>query len=92
MSSTVPIKHEPNASHIHITVQNQQGAKVAFQIKPTTTMKRLKASYCERQSIHIGAIRFLYSDGERVMDDDTPASKNLQDNEIIDAVMEQTGG
>jgi small ubiquitin-related modifier len=41
--------------------------------------------------LDIKTVRFLY-DGEKVKDDDTSEKLNLENGDIIDAMVEQTGG
>ncbi len=48
-------------------------------------------AYCTRQGMAANAVRFLY-DGERLREDATPASLNMEDQDVIDAVAQQTGG
>jgi small ubiquitin-related modifier len=65
--------------------------EVFFKIRKTTVLKRLMEAYCSRQGLQVGNVRFLY-DGERLKDDSTPESLNMEDNDVIDAVAQQTGG
>lgn len=48
-------------------------------------------AYCSRQGVQQASVRFLY-DGERLKDDQTPESLNMEDDDVIDAVAQQTGG
>jgi len=48
-------------------------------------------AYCQRQAIDANSIRFLY-DGQRIQAEHTPKELDMEDNDIIDAVLQQTGG
>lgn len=61
-------------------------------------------AYCQRQSINPASIRFLY-DGQRLKEDQNPGivcvkparyltilQLNMEDRDVIDAVIQQTGG
>lgn len=62
-----------------------------FKIRKTTPLKRLMDAYCSRQGLQASNVRFLY-DGERLKDDSTPEGLAMEDNDVIDAVAQQTGG
>eukprot|EP00010_Vexillifera_abyssalis_P009082 CAMPEP_0201547128 /NCGR_PEP_ID=MMETSP0173_2-20130828/3535_1 /ASSEMBLY_ACC=CAM_ASM_000268 /TAXON_ID=218659 /ORGANISM="Vexillifera sp., Strain DIVA3 564/2" /LENGTH=88 /DNA_ID=CAMNT_0047956053 /DNA_START=1567 /DNA_END=1833 /DNA_ORIENTATION=+ len=84
------VKPEPNA-HINLKVVSQNGAEVCFRIRRKTKFQKLIDAYCERQSINPGAIRFLY-DGERIQADQTPHDLEMEDGDVIDALLQQQGG
>ena len=48
-------------------------------------------AYCNSKQIQFDSVRFLH-DGERVNPEDTAESRELEDNDVIQAVLEQTGG
>jgi len=48
-------------------------------------------AYCQRQGISQNSIRFLY-DGQRIQPERTPKELDMEDSDIIDAVLQQTGG
>jgi len=82
---------EKPSDHINVRVVSQDGNEVYFKIRKSTPMKKLMAAYCGRQSVSEDAIRFLVN-GQRILPDQTPNSLDLEDNDIIDAVLAQTGG
>lgn len=84
-------KGEEKPKHISVKVVSQDGNEVYFKTKKTTPMRKLMEAYCSRQAVSMSAIRFLY-DGERVQPDSTPDKMGMEDDEIIDAVLQQTGG
>lgn len=84
-------KKEEGTTHLNLRVLSQNGNEIFFKMKPTTKLSRLMKAYCERQSISSSAVRFLY-DGQRVQDEQTPADLDMEENDIIDVVLQQTGG
>jgi len=76
---------------IQLRVVNQDGTEVVFKIKRQTPLKKLIEAYCSRQGLDMNSIRFLY-DGNRIQAEQTPKELNMDDNDIIDAVLSQTGG
>jgi small ubiquitin-related modifier len=82
---------EGKSDHINLRVVAQDGGEVFFKIKKTTALRKLIDAYCERQAISPASIRFLY-DGQRIREEQTPKELDMEDNDIIDAVLQQTGG
>lgn len=78
-----------SSEHINLRVVAHDGGEVYFKIKQSTTLGKLMAAYCDRQSISPNAIRFLF-DGQRLKDHQTPKDLNMEDNDIIDAALQQT--
>ena len=48
-------------------------------------------AYCNRNGYPITSVRFIY-EGESIKDTDTPESLKMEDNDEIDAMIEQHGG
>eukprot|EP01114_Cavostelium_apophysatum_P000714 TRINITY_DN1064_c0_g1_i2.p1 TRINITY_DN1064_c0_g1~~TRINITY_DN1064_c0_g1_i2.p1 ORF type:complete len:104 (-),score=14.20 TRINITY_DN1064_c0_g1_i2:40-351(-) len=88
-SQSAEVKTDPNT--INLRVVAQDGSEVYFKIKKNTPLRKLMEAYCQRQSVDQNSIRFLY-DGQRLSPDQTPKELELEDNDIIDAVLQQTGG
>lgn len=63
----------PAENKVHIAVKDRAGNCMHFLIKPTTPLAKLMACYNEAKSHAPGFLRF-YSDGQRVLDTDTPES------------------
>ncbi|KAI0700264.1 ubiquitin-like protein [Cerioporus squamosus] len=85
-----PKMEEANAP-INIKVVTQTGEEVFFKIKRNTKLSKLQGAYANKVGKDVGSIRFLY-DGQRITDDDTPASLEMDDNDTIDVMVEQVGG
>lgn len=82
---------EQAQEHITLKVKSHEGNEIFFKIKKGTILKKLMDSYCQRQGISPQTVRFLY-DGERIPEDATAESLGMEDNDTIDAMVEQTGG
>ncbi|GBE86053.1 Ubiquitin-like protein pmt3/smt3 [Sparassis crispa] len=85
-----PKAEEANAP-INIKVATQTGEEVFFKIKRNTKLSKLQGAYAAKVGKDVSSIRFLY-DGNRINDDDTPASLDMEDNDTIDVMVEQVGG
>jgi len=62
-----------------------------FKIKKSTPLKKLMNAFCSRQAVEINQMVFLY-DGQRVLPEETPAQLGMEDGDLIDAMLHQTGG
>ena len=83
-------KDEPG-ERMKITVTAQSGANVVFAIKPTMAMIKMFDAYCGRVGVSPGRVRFLYN-GERLQPENTPKELDMHDGDVVDAVLQQTGG
>jgi small ubiquitin-related modifier len=70
---------------------SQNGEETFFKIKKTTKMSKVFQTYAAKKGVQVGSIRFLL-DGERIEADSTPKMLELEDQDQIDCVLEQTGG
>ncbi|KUJ13917.1 ubiquitin-like protein [Mollisia scopiformis] len=77
--------------YLNVKVVDQSRNEVFFKIKMHTPLKKVMDAYCERQSIRREDIRFVL-EGERITDNDTPLSKEMEDGDSIEVFREQTGG
>ena len=76
---------------ITIRVKDQAGEEIFFKVKNTTKMSKVFAAYAQRKSVQQTSLRFLL-DGERINNDDTPKTLELEDQDQIDCLLEQYGG
>ncbi|OEH80585.1 ubiquitin-like protein smt3 [Cyclospora cayetanensis] len=72
-------------------MQLKDGSEVYFKIKRRTKLEKLMTAYCNRLGQSIDSVRFLY-DGERVKPEKTPMDLGIEDGDVIDAMVQQTGG
>ncbi|EJD06164.1 ubiquitin-like protein [Fomitiporia mediterranea MF3/22] len=84
-------KVEDANAPINIKVLSAQGEEVYFKIKRSTKLSKLQTAYAHKIGKEVSTIRFLY-DGERINEDDTPASLDMEENDTIDVMVEQVGG
>ena len=70
----------------------QDGNEIFFKIKRTTPLKKLMQAYCERQSVDMNSIAFLW-DGARIRAEQTPDEVSLDarfGREYVDAKIQTT--
>jgi small ubiquitin-related modifier len=82
---------KPGGEHINLKVKAQDGSTVYFKVKKTTQLRKLMDAYCKRQGKDMAQVRFLF-DGERILEDHTPADLQMEDEDEIDVMVAQTGG
>ncbi|KAK2648595.1 hypothetical protein Ddye_016084 [Dipteronia dyeriana] len=58
-------------AHINLKVKGQDGNEVFFRIKRSTQLRKLMTAYCDRQSVELNSIAFLF-DGRRLRAEQTP--------------------
>ncbi|TEB35282.1 ubiquitin-like protein [Coprinellus micaceus] len=85
------VKQEDANATINIKVVSSTGEEVFFKIKRSTKLSKLQGAYASKVGKDVSSIRFLY-DGERIQEDDTPSSLDMEDNDTIDVMVEQVGG
>ncbi|KIM63112.1 hypothetical protein SCLCIDRAFT_1214405 [Scleroderma citrinum Foug A] len=91
---TQSVKAENNTGDnapINVKVVSSSGDEVFFKIKRNTKLSKLQGAYANKVGKDVASIRFLY-DGNRINEDDTPSSLDMEDNDTIDVMVEQVGG
>ncbi|KIN99164.1 hypothetical protein M404DRAFT_155796 [Pisolithus tinctorius Marx 270] len=83
------VKPEGDNSPINVKVVSSTGDEVFFKIKRNTKLSKLQGAYANKVGKDVASIRFLY-DGNRINEDDTPASLDMEDNDTIDVMVERT--
>jgi len=76
---------------LRVRVKDQAGVVIFFKVKPTTKMRKVFEAYAQRKGVQFSSLRFLL-DGERITDEDTPKTLELEDSDQIDCLLEQYGG
>lgn len=79
------------SDQLNIQVQNSDGSKVKFRVKRVTRMEKVFEAYCKKMGLNINQIRFIF-DGNKIGKQQTPEELELEDNDLIEVVVEQTGG
>ncbi|KAI7731019.1 hypothetical protein M8C21_017413 [Ambrosia artemisiifolia] len=77
-------------AHINLKVKNQDNVELFFKIKRNTQLKKLMNAYCDRMSVELNSIVFLF-DGRRIRGDQTPDELEIEEGDEIDAMLPQTG-
>ena len=72
-------------------MKDQQGSEVQFKIKKSTPLRKLMDANCSRLGLQASQVRFMV-DGERIAPDDIAEKLGLEDEDLSDVAMEQTGG
>ena len=70
---------------------NADGAEVYFKIRRNTALKKLMDAYCKKQGVNRQSVRFLF-DGAPLDESKTPDDLEMENDDVIDAMIEQTGG
>ncbi|KAG4442861.1 hypothetical protein IFR05_001657 [Cadophora sp. M221] len=86
-----PEQKPQGGEHINIKVIDQSSQEICFKIKRSTQLKKVMNAYCQRQGLDMKAVRFLF-DGERLQEDDTPTSREMEEDDVIEVFLEQLGG
>lgn len=84
-------KDKDGNTHIQLKVRSVDGHEVYFRIKRKTKMDKLMSTYCSRLGQQLDSVRFLY-DGERIHGHQTAEQLGMEDNDLIDAMVQQVGG
>mmetsp|Transcript_93793 Transcript_93793/g.130199 ORF Transcript_93793/g.130199 Transcript_93793/m.130199 type:complete len:95 (+) Transcript_93793:51-335(+) len=79
------------AEPITIRVRDQTGEETFFKIKKSTKMQKVFETYASRKGVQSQSLRFLL-DGERIEPYQTPQDLDLDDQDQIDCMLEQSGG
>lgn len=81
----------PMTRHSQQPLSLQTGEETFFKIKKSTKMSKVFETYAQRKGVQSSSLRFLL-DGERIDGDNTPKMLELDDQDQIDCMLEQTGG
>ncbi|KAL7580531.1 hypothetical protein ACA910_003659 [Epithemia clementina (nom. ined.)] len=76
---------------ITVRVRDQTGEETFFKIKRTTKMQKVFDTFATRKGVQATSLRFML-DGERIDPTQTPKTLELDDQDQIDCMLEQSGG
>ena len=76
---------------ITISLRGSDGKNQPFKVKMDTLFRKVFKAYSERAGVDVTSVHFLY-DGARLNEMDTPKMLEMQDEDQIDVVVNQTGG
>jgi small ubiquitin-related modifier len=89
-SETSAEKRAAGNDTLKIRLKDQSGEETFFVVKRHTRMGKLMRSYAVRKGVSVLSLRFLLS-GDIVDSHTTPRRLELEDDDQIDVVLEQTG-
>uniref|UniRef100_A0A8C2MYJ0 Small ubiquitin-related modifier n=1 Tax=Cricetulus griseus TaxID=10029 RepID=A0A8C2MYJ0_CRIGR len=78
--STEGLGDKKEGEYIKLKVTGQDSSEIHFKVKMTTHLKKLKESYCQRQSVPMNSLRFLFEE------------LGMEEEDVIEVYQEQTGG
>lgn len=90
-TSTQPPSDEKKGDHINIKLVDGEQNEIFFKIKKTTPLRKLMEAYCDKQGKQFGTVRFIF-EGTRLSANNTAEEVGLENDDIIEAKIEQTGG
>ncbi|KAI0052225.1 ubiquitin-like protein [Auriscalpium vulgare] len=83
---------EPEDAKPKLTITiNYEGKLVTVKVKASMQFKKIFEVAEKRFQKDPGTFKFVF-EGERVQPEDTPASLNMEEGDVIDAHLEQLGG
>eukprot|EP01043_Picozoa_sp_COSAG02_P034034 COSAG02_NODE_2358_length_9064_cov_12.658003_3_plen_973_part_00 len=75
---------------VSVKVRGQDGTEVFFKVRSHSPLKKLMEVYAQRQHGTPSAYRFIF-DGNRIVETQRPIDLEMDDNDVIDAMLEQVG-
>ena len=84
-------KKEEEQTHITLQAVSQNGDSLQFKVRMNTPLQKVINAYCGRMNVEADSVRFLY-DGDRIEGEKTPEMMHMEDGDILDVVLQQTGG
>lgn len=82
---------EQKPEALNVKVRDQDGQEMVFKIKGHTKMAKVIDAYCKAQGIDPASRRFTI-EGQRIQNNDTPESLEMEDEDVVDVFVEQQGG
>ena len=79
------------ADRVTVRVVAADSEHMTFRLSTTATLERMMNLYASRRASDPASMVFLY-DGSRIRATQTPAELDMQDNDVIDVMIHQTGG
>jgi small ubiquitin-related modifier len=92
-TTTSPTRTEETkeSNHLHIRLLSSNGEELHFKIKKTLPLSKVFDAYYNRTGVKPESVRFLF-DGMRVNSEQTAESLGMEDHDVIDVLLSQTGG
>ncbi|KAL3797013.1 hypothetical protein ACHAWO_006649 [Cyclotella atomus] len=90
MAGRVPPNDPPVEDRIIIIIRDMAGERTFFSLRRSTVLREEFTKYCVRKGVDREHMRFLMN-GNRIKDSLTPAAYDMQDQEVIHAILEERG-
>eukprot|EP00823_Brevimastigomonas_motovehiculus_P005231 TRINITY_DN373_c0_g3_i1.p1 TRINITY_DN373_c0_g3~~TRINITY_DN373_c0_g3_i1.p1 ORF type:complete len:126 (-),score=50.65 TRINITY_DN373_c0_g3_i1:402-779(-) len=84
-------KSKEKDDHLNLKVKSSDGNEIFFKVKKSTQFRKVMSAYCKKVGAEQDTVRFLF-DGKRVRPESTPEELGMEDEDEVDAMVEQTGG
>jgi hypothetical protein len=84
-------KIDQSIGELSIKVRSMDGNEVYFKLKQKTLFAKVFKAYCSKIGADVESVRFLF-DGTRVKATDTPESLSMDNEDMIEVMIQQTGG
>ena len=90
-SSSSSSSSPPSSPQITLRVVGQDGHEVNYKMKVSTSLGKVMQEYAQRIGVSKADLRFLF-DGRRIANDETPKILEMQEMDVIEVFLHQTGG
>lgn len=84
-------ENDAQGNLLNLKLVDANGLATYYKIKDITPLSKLFSNYASRMGIPLNQIRFMH-DGQRILNEATARSLDLEDNDVIDVMSHQTGG
>lgn len=104
LSSSLETKNDPNTTatsspagtsqsspKLKLQFQEQNGQTVFIMVSSQMPFSKIFKGYTTKRNVDPRSVRFLF-DGTRINETDTPKSLEMQNEDVIDVLAQQTGG
>lgn len=92
-SSQKTEQSEPPSSTERLTLRfvSQDGGDAFIKVASHMTFSKITKGYCDKKGLKPESLRFIF-EGNRINPTDSPKSLCMEDNDVVDVMLEQTGG
>ncbi|XP_033037467.1 small ubiquitin-related modifier 1-like [Trachypithecus francoisi] len=87
--STEDLGDKKETKYIKLKVIRQDISEIHFKVKMTTHLKKLKEVYCQRQSVPMNLLGFLF-ESQRSADNHISKELGMEEEDMIEAYQEPT--
>uniref|UniRef100_A0A8I5P367 Small ubiquitin-related modifier n=2 Tax=Papio anubis TaxID=9555 RepID=A0A8I5P367_PAPAN len=87
--STEDLGDKKETKYIKLKVIRQDSSEIHFKEKMTTHLKKLKELYCQRQSVPMNLLEFLF-ESQRSADNHISKELGMEEEDMIEAYQEPT--